>query len=56
MKEGEIKEAVWEGEGQRGLKQAPRSHGALTYGPADPCGTGDSSSLVHQCLGQTSEH
>lgn len=35
MKEGEIKEAVWEEEGQRSLKQAPRSHGALTREPED---------------------
>ena len=35
FKEGEIKEAVWEEEGQRGLKKAPRSHRALTCEPAD---------------------
>lgn len=41
MNEGEVREALWEEEGQRGLKNAPRSHRALACKPtATPLGPG----------------
>ena len=54
MNEGEVREALWEEEGQRGLKKEPQ--GTDLQAHSYPSGTRDGGRLVRKRLAQSSGH